>query len=65
MPKMKTHRGAAKRLRLTASGRVRRNKAYASHLMTNKSRKQKRRLRHSSIVVKADEKRMLRLLGKA
>jgi len=65
MPKMKTRRGAAKRLRLTGSGKVRRNKGYASHLMTSKSRKQKRRLRKSAIVDKADERRILRQLAKA
>lgn len=65
MPKMKTRRGAAKRLRLTASGKVRRNKASASHLMTSKTRKQKRRLRKSAIVSKADERRILRQLAKA
>jgi large subunit ribosomal protein L35 len=65
MPKMKTRRGSMKRLRLTASGRVRRNKGCASHLMTSKTRKQKRRLRKSVIVDKADERRILRQMAKA
>ncbi len=65
MPKMKTRRGAMKRLRLTASGRIRRNKASASHLMTSKTRKQKRRLRKSVIVTPADERRMLKQMGRA
>ena len=63
MPKMKSRRGAMKRLRLTGSGKVRRNKASASHLMTSKTRKQKRRLRKSAIVAKADERRILKQLG--
>jgi len=64
MPKMKSHRGAKKRLRLTGTGKVRRNKAYASHLMTSKSRKQKRKLRKSTLVAKADQRRMLKQLGR-
>lgn len=63
MPKMKSRRGAAKRLRLTATGKIRRNKAHASHLMTSKTRKQKRRLRKSTIVSKADQRRLLKQLG--
>jgi len=65
MPKMKTRRGAAKRLRLTGSGKVRRFRAKASHLMTNKTTKQKRRLRKGTLVNKADEKKMLKQLAKA
>ena len=45
MPKMKTHRGAAKRFRLTGSGKVRRNKAYKRHILTKKTTKTKRNLR--------------------
>ena len=62
MPKMKTHRGAAKRLRTTASGRLKRNKANHSHILNKKSRKRKRRLRAADHIDKADEKRMKRLL---
>jgi large subunit ribosomal protein L35 len=64
MPKMKSRRGAVKRLRRTGSGKVKRNKAYASHLMTSKTRKQKRRLRKSAIIAKADERRILKQMGK-
>ena len=64
MPKMKSRRGAMKRLRRTGTGKVRRNKAYASHLMTSKTRKQKRKLRQSTLIAKADEQRMLRQLGR-
>ncbi|NOY53114.1 MAG: 50S ribosomal protein L35 [Deltaproteobacteria bacterium] len=48
MPKIKTHRGAAKRFKKTASGKIKRNKAYASHILTTKSRKRKRGLRKST-----------------
>ncbi|TVR65862.1 MAG: 50S ribosomal protein L35 [Gemmatimonadales bacterium] len=62
MPKMKTNRAAAKRLRRTAKGKLRRNKAFASHILTKKSSKRKRSLRKATLVSKADEKRMNRLL---
>ena len=62
MPKMKTHRGAAKRLKRTGTGRLRRNKAYKSHILTKKTTKRKRRLRKSDMVAKPDEKRMKRML---
>ena len=45
MPKMKTHRGAAKRFRKTGSGKLKRGKAYRSHILTKKSSKRKRNLR--------------------
>lgn len=45
MPKMKTHRGAAKRFETTGSGRIRRRKAYGSHLLTKKNAKRKRSYR--------------------
>ena len=63
MPKMKTNRGAAKRLRKTASGKIRRMRAYKSHILTKKSQKRKRRLRSATLVAKADEKRARRLLA--
>jgi large subunit ribosomal protein L35 len=63
MPKMKTHKGAAKRFKLTASGKVKRFKAYKSHILTKKSPKRKRNLRRASVIAtKGDEKRMKRLL---
>ena len=61
MPKMKTKRGAAKRLRKTGSGKIRRMRAYKSHILTKKSQKRKRRLRTATLVAKADEKRVKRL----
>lgn len=62
MPKMKTHRGLAKRVRRTGTGRLRRYKAYKSHILTKKSRKRKRRLRKPDLVAKVDEKRIGKLL---
>jgi large subunit ribosomal protein L35 len=50
MPKIKTHRGAAKRFTLTATGKVKRSKAYASHILTKKTTKRKRTLRKSTLV---------------
>ena len=63
MPKMKTHKGATKRLKVTGSGKVRRNKAYKSHILTKKTSKRKRRLRQPGIIATTgDTKRMKRLL---
>ncbi|AFN73313.1 ribosomal protein L35 [Melioribacter roseus P3M-2] len=58
MPKMKSNRGAAKTFRVTGSGKIKRNKAYKSHILTSKSRKRKRNLRKSTLVSKADSKRI-------
>lgn len=63
MRKMKTHRAAAKRFRKTAGGKLKRRRAYKSHILAKKTRKRKRRLRHSALVAAADEKRIKRLLG--
>lgn len=62
MPKMKTHRGAAKRFKTTAKGRVKRGHAMHSHILTKKSQKRKRKLRQTTLVAKADEKRIKRLI---
>jgi len=59
---LKTHRGAAKRFRKTATGKLKRSKAFKSHLLTKKRRKRKRNLRKSTLVKAADEKRMKRLV---
>ncbi|HEX9886608.1 MAG TPA: 50S ribosomal protein L35 [Longimicrobiales bacterium] len=61
MPKMKTNRAAAKRLRRTANGHLRRMKANKSHILTKKTRKRKRRLRTADFVSPADVPRMKRL----
>jgi large subunit ribosomal protein L35 len=62
MPKMKTNRAAAKRLKRTAKGKLKRFKANHSHILTKKSRKRKRRLRGSDLVAKSDKNRMDRML---
>ena len=62
MPKMKSNRSAMKRFRLTANGKVRRNHAFVRHLLTHKTRKRKRYLRHSTLASSADVKRIKRLI---
>jgi len=62
MPKMKTHRGAAKRLRRTGTGKVVRAKAFHSHLLEHKSPKQKRRLNKTVVVSSASNNSLKRLL---
>jgi large subunit ribosomal protein L35 len=62
MPKMKTNRAAAKRFRATASGKIRRNKAYARHILTTKTTKQKRGLRSKSTVDATNVRSVKRLL---
>ncbi|MCY6370557.1 50S ribosomal protein L35 [Clostridium ganghwense] len=62
MPKMKTHRGAAKRFKKTGSGKLKRSKAYKSHILTKKSSKTKRNLRKSGLVSDTQEKAMKKLL---
>ena len=58
MPKMKTHKGAQKRFKRTASGKLKRSQGYTSHLFANKSQKQKRKLRKSAMVSKGDQRRI-------
>jgi large subunit ribosomal protein L35 len=62
MPKMKTNRAAAKRLRKTGSGKIKRMRANKSHILTKKTRKRKRRLRQGDLVAASDAKRMDRIL---
>ena len=62
MPKMKTHRGAAKRVKKTASGRLKRMRANKSHILTKKTAKRKRRLRQADLVAKSDEKKLHKIL---
>lgn len=64
MPKLKTHRGAAKRFKLTSSGKIKRKKACARHLLTKKDRDRKRSSRIACLVSQADSKRIKRALGK-
>ena len=56
MPKLKTKRGATKRFKLTASGKIKRKKAYGSHILTKKSAKRKRNLRAATLVSSSDAK---------
>ena len=62
MPKMKTNRSAAKRFKLTGSGKLKRNKAYKRHILTKKSPKVKRNLRKSAIVDSTNVKNMKQIL---
>lgn len=61
MPKLKTNKSAAKRFRITGSGKVKRNKGYKQHILSTKSKKRKRHLRQSTIVSAAESKN-IRLL---
>ncbi len=62
MPKMKTRRGAAKRFKKTATGKIKRSKAFKSHIMTKMSPKRTRDLRKSTLVSPSDMKRVERML---
>ena len=62
--KMKSHRGASKRFKLTGTGKLKRSKAYKSHILTKKSAKRKRGLRKSGLISSADLKRMKMVLDK-
>jgi large subunit ribosomal protein L35 len=62
MPKMKTHRGAAKRFRKTGTGKIKMNHAFTSHILTSKTRKSKRNLRKGAIVAASDHKNIAALI---
>ncbi|MCX8026652.1 MAG: 50S ribosomal protein L35 [Thermodesulfovibrionales bacterium] len=62
MPKLKTHRGAAKRFKVTGSGKISRNKAYRRHILTSKNRKRKRGLKAPAFVDETHMKNLKRLL---
>lgn len=64
MPKMKTHRGAAKRFRLTGTAKIRRRHANRGHILEKKSAKRKRRLAGDPVISPANEKTVRRMLGK-
>jgi len=64
MPKIKTHKGASKRFKITGSGKIVREKAFTSHILTKKNAKRKRRLGNDIEVSTADTKKVKRLLGK-
>ena len=63
MPKIKTKRAAAKRFKKTGTGELKRNKAYKSHILTKKTKKQKRNLDHFALIAKVDEKSVKSLLA--
>lgn len=64
MPKHKSSRSAAKRFKKTKSGKIKRRRAFKSHLLSKKSTKRKRKLRKCTLVEKADQKKIKRLLSK-
>ncbi|NLO97681.1 MAG: 50S ribosomal protein L35 [Peptococcaceae bacterium] len=63
MPKMKTHRGAAKRFKKTGTGKIVRRHAYKSHILEKKTSKRKRNLRKSTVMHNTDAKRIARLIA--
>jgi large subunit ribosomal protein L35 len=64
MPKIKTHRGAAKRFKITGSGKIRRRKAFRAHLLEKKPSKRTRRLARGSELLGGDKQHIERLLGR-
>jgi large subunit ribosomal protein L35 len=62
MPKMKTHKGTAKRFKKTGTGKLKRSQAFTSHILTKKSPKRKRQLRKAGLVAKGDQKRIESLI---
>ncbi len=62
MPKLKTHKGAQKRFKITANGKIKRRKAYASHILTKKNAKRRRNLKQATLVSKEESKRVKELL---
>ena len=62
MPKLKTHKGAAKRFRLTATGKIKRGHSHARHILTKKTNKRKRHLDIDTLVSEGDQKRVERML---
>lgn len=62
MPKMKTNRAAAKRFKRTGTGKLKRHKAYSSHILTKKSRKRKRGLRQSTLASVSDMNKLAIML---
>ncbi|MBV8954193.1 MAG: 50S ribosomal protein L35, partial [Solirubrobacterales bacterium] len=63
MPKMKTHSGAKKRFRITASGKLRGRHSYSTHILEKKSPKRKRQHRRPAVIAKHDERQVKTLLG--
>ena len=63
MPKMKSHRGAAKRFKLSPTGKIRRRNAFGNHNFGKKTSQRKRRIASPGVVSQADERKLRRLLG--
>ena len=63
MPKMKTHRGAAKRIKVTGTGKLRRRQAFMNHILEKKPSTRTRRLNRETDVAPGDERKVRRLLG--
>ncbi|OVE79917.1 50S ribosomal protein L35 [bacterium I07] len=63
MPKIRSNRGAMKRFKLTGKKKIKRRKAYASHILTKKSSKRKRNLRKAGLVASSEEKRVKRMIS--
>ncbi len=64
MPKMKTDRGAAKRIKITGTGRLRRRQAFRSHMLEHKPSTRTRRLARETSIAKSDERQVRRMLGR-
>ena len=62
MPKLKTHRGAAKRFKKTATGKFVRSSAFKRHILTSKTRSRKRKLRGTTVVADADQAKLRRMM---
>jgi len=62
MPKLKTHRGAAKRFKKTGTGKFVRSKAFKQHILTSKSAKRKRHMRGTAVVSKSDHAKLAKML---
>jgi len=62
MPKLKTHKGASKRFKKTASGKVKRGHSFLRHMLTSKAKKRKRHLGHSALVSEGDARKVKRMI---
>jgi large subunit ribosomal protein L35 len=62
MPKLKTHKGAAKRFKKTGTGKIKRHKAYLRHILTSKAKKRKKQLGSSTLVSDADVRKVKRMI---
>ena len=62
MPRLKTHRGAAKRFKKTARGKIKRSKAFKSHILTKKASKRKRQLDQPTLISDSDRRRISRMI---